>query len=536
MSINWDIEYPLGNSGYEQPETQVAFMQVPWDNSYSDIVDFDSLSAQTTAMNSLIKKTINYMNYFKKDNAFDVAGNVAEYEQYNYLRFVNQNYNNKYFYCFIDRIEYRTKDCTRIYVSTDVWQTWQFNIRYFQSFIERSHVAKADDTIGANIQSEPMGGDPEFQTQIDIFKSLDWSITWCMEALSAPPDITQDGFQYGGVGEDNNDFYGYYMNRMPKTNTGTAMRGAVKMYETQVGETQDHRNDIISVRALPSWAAEAVPLDSLNAYMLNRVVSADDDITVNLSVLNNGYTPRNKKLLTSLYTFFTLYNFNGLNIPLKPELITENKISVHLSMKPCTSTSIRLAITTYNDYLNTHYKIPYNASTGVAYNENTGVQKALNVMNGASGLLGSTLGLAGSIASKNPLGAIGSVANLVTSGIQTVASVTNEITANVGSCSDIVDVLETNIKLRLIQSCPTLSECQRIDKFFDVFGYSQNVYGNIKNWFTNRSNWNFIKTTACKIQLNGNQDDLAKIKNIFDTGVTVWHGVDNYGDYTQDNN
>lgn len=540
MSINWDTEYPLGNSGYEQPETQVAFMQVPWDNTYSDIVDFDTLSEQTTAMNKLIKKTINYMTYFKKDNAFDVAGNVADYEQYNYLRFVNQNYNNKYFYCFIDRIEYRTKDCTRIYVSTDVWQTWQFNLRYFQSFIERSHVAKADDTIGANMQNEPVSASPEFENQIDIFNGINWDFSFVLTSVSAPPTLQSDDFTYGGVGDNVSEFVGYYCYDIPRENTAEILQAYIALYQPQ-GEVTDHRQDIINIKAMPMWAITATSKTE-QGYFLNTASSVDDDININLNTLANGYTPRNKKLLTSLYRMFSIYNLNGFEIPLRPELII-NPIGLHISTKVATSSQLRLTVTNYDNYSSNHYSIPYNYTMAVGYNENTGATQAIAQMNATFGLLsaigGSVSGIATGVATGNAVvaaqGFLGGVQGIANSGIE-MKKASEERTASLGSASDGTSILPTNIKLRLLDSCPTLSECQRIDKFFDVFGYAQNVYGNIKNWFTNRSNWNFIKTTACKIQLNGNQDDLTKIKNIFDMGVTVWHGVDNYGDYTQDNN
>ena len=49
-----------------------------------------------------------------------------------------------------------------------------------------------------------------------------------------------------------------------------------------------------------------------------------------------------------------------------------------------------------------------------------------------------------------------------------------------------------------------------------------------------RLNWNYIETTDINITGNIPQDHLQKIKNIFNTGVTLWHN-DNVGNYNRDN-
>ena len=49
-----------------------------------------------------------------------------------------------------------------------------------------------------------------------------------------------------------------------------------------------------------------------------------------------------------------------------------------------------------------------------------------------------------------------------------------------------------------------------------------------------RINWNYIETNDINITENIPQDHLQKIKNIFNTGVTLWHN-DNVGNYNRDN-
>lgn len=74
---------------------------------------------------------------------------------------------------------------------------------------------------------------------------------------------------------------------------------------------------------------------------------------------------------------------------------------------------------------------------------------------------------------------------------------------------------------------------QRIDKFFDMYGYSTNNV-KIPN-INNRPNWNYVKTLGANIIASIPQQDLQAIKDIFDNGVTLWHNPSTFLDYSQNN-
>ena len=58
----------------------------------------------------------------------------------------NESYSDKWFYAFITKMEYVNNGMTRIEIITDVWQTWQFDIEFKESFIEREMINVSDDT------------------------------------------------------------------------------------------------------------------------------------------------------------------------------------------------------------------------------------------------------------------------------------------------------------------------------------------------------------------------------------------------------
>ena len=51
-------------------------------------------------------------------------------------------------------MEYVSDYNTKISISTDVFQTWQFNIQFKESFIEREMINVDEDIPGANLLPE----------------------------------------------------------------------------------------------------------------------------------------------------------------------------------------------------------------------------------------------------------------------------------------------------------------------------------------------------------------------------------------------
>lgn len=78
---------------------------------------------------------------------------------------------------------------------------------------------------------------------------------------------------------------------------------------------------------------------------------------------------------------------------------------------------------------------------------------------------------------------------------------------------------------------------QRIDMYFDMYGYQTNKL-KLPN-LSNRPNWNYVKTLGANIiQGSGKnvpQEDLQEYKNLFNDGVTIWHNPATFLDYSQNN-
>lgn len=83
---------------------------------------------------------------------------------------------------------------------------------------------------------------------------------------------------------------------------------------------------------------------------------------------------------------------------------------------------------------------------------------------------------------------------------------------------------------------------EKIDKYFECYGYATNKI-KIPN-LNNRSEWNYVKTINANIVgkftqsiqfSNIPQYDLERLKNMFDTGVTLWHNANHFLDYSYSN-
>ena len=74
---------------------------------------------------------------------------------------------------------------------------------------------------------------------------------------------------------------------------------------------------------------------------------------------------------------------------------------------------------------------------------------------------------------------------------------------------------------------------ERIDKFFDMYGYLTNEL-KVPN-INNRPNWNYIKLAGANLIGEIPEMDLQEIKSLFNEGITLWHNPATFLDYSQNN-
>ena len=79
----------------------------------------------------------------------------------------------------------------------------------------------------------------------------------------------------------------------------------------------------------------------------------------------------------------------------------------------------------------------------------------------------------------------------------------------------------------------TAQYAKMIDDYFSFYGYKVNSF-EIPNT-TSRTEWNYIQTIDCNIDGSFPDDHIAKIKALFNKGITIWHNPEHVNNYNLDN-
>ena len=189
------------------PDTNIKLLKVPIEISNKNQITFANATDQFNYFNSLPKLEIDHANYQRKDNVLDWPAHIDIIMEYNYCMYQNENYSNKWFYAFIINMQYENNGCTKITLATDVFQTWQFDLEWKQSFIEREMLSVADDVPGANLIPEGLElGEMKINATatIEDLKPA-YVVVYSGDTLKTPdpesPDISvgQNGYQYNGI-------------------------------------------------------------------------------------------------------------------------------------------------------------------------------------------------------------------------------------------------------------------------------------------------------------------------------------------------
>lgn len=112
---------------------------VDFDNSYNHVIDFDSQEQQEQYFDNKVVAYFDDFTIVRENEAVKIEMNINLVRS-NYCRFTNTiNGVEKTVYAFIVSKEYVNPDVTRLILEVDVWQTYLFDYKLKQSFIDRQH-------------------------------------------------------------------------------------------------------------------------------------------------------------------------------------------------------------------------------------------------------------------------------------------------------------------------------------------------------------------------------------------------------------
>ena len=543
------------------PNTTLYVGVVPWNSDLKNVQSYNSRAEQISNIQGLLTHKYEHINVIRRDIDLILKGVNEDLTQCNYLMYQNADISNKWYFAFIDNVQYNSLNSVIISHTIDVWQTYQFDITYYKNLILRSHVAKSADTVGRWLAPEPISVAPEFERKHNVFNNLSWDPQYVLHSTSVFNNTTKK-YEYKGNGTgatlsaeygifvDNDDDvqtvvknYGKlsaaealksndddkYSNWISDLLTGQTIDKAVKLISTtSISQLQDHRNELIGLYAIPTWVHNGT-----NKYATNNIKKKEVTTTLPTATLACGYTPRNKKMLSSLCKAYLFYNENGFKLPLKPELFTSDTPVFTVKATELSTNGFLLQIGSYADYTVKTNKISYNCENRLGYDANTGLDKVLNTLTSAVGVVNAV----GSVASQAFAGNVGGAVQGAVGAVQQSINMIDALGqrgVNTGASGDIMSITEKRAMPVFADVSPTEAQCRYIDDYLDVYGYAINEIGKISTYMKNRSNWNYIQVANCNIKVSAPNDDVNKLKQMFENGVTIWHN--RFGDYDQNNN
>ncbi len=150
--------------------TRVTLCNVRWDNTYRDIVEFTDRNALNTYIDDLetVSITIEDLSYVKPNIPIRIPTPLNAAQKFNYLRASNPAMpfggdTPRDFYYFILDVRYVAAGTTEVVIQLDVWQTFGFDVSFGNCYLERGHIAIANennfDNFGRDWLTVPEGID-----------------------------------------------------------------------------------------------------------------------------------------------------------------------------------------------------------------------------------------------------------------------------------------------------------------------------------------------------------------------------------------
>ena len=506
------------------PDSNIRLLKCPIKLDDHNQITFASVSAQTTYFQSLPYLTDSNMTYIRKDGVIRVGTSSVDYEdllQYNYCMYQNTHYDSKWFYAYITDVKYVNDGMTEISIETDVFQTWQFTASFQTSFIEREHVN--DDTVGLHTVPENLEHGEYITNSVN--HSDQGNPIYILGATTSPTgaqtylETLVNGIPYQG--------YIYAFNNTTDLVTVlTAFQGTYvdNIYGVWMASRYSIEGDIPN----GIWTGQATP------QVLQTNISKPTSL--------NSYTPVNKKVLCYPYRYLLVSNNSGQSNVLKYEGWTGSNCTFNEYLSATVGGDTKLVPTSYfgvTSHENTIVGCKYPTlswskdlfTNWLSQNAvNIGVGQATSVASIIAGTALIATGAGATVGAGLVAGGIGGITSSMIQQYQHSLSPTsakgntNASGLNVSSNEDGFYFYHMSIK----------SEYARIiDNFFEVYGYKVNRIGTPHIHV--RTYWDYCKTIDVHISGNIPENDMIKLRALFNNGCTFWHDTSHFMDYSLTN-
>lgn len=419
----------------------------------------------------------------------------------NYMMFQNRAWGTKWFYAFITSVEYVNNECALIRFEIDVMQTWFFEAQLKQCYVEREHATS--DNPGDSLTVEPIDIGTPVCSGYNMFP---------MQQVHVVITIADADGEAGQQGTGLYSPLRYVL--YPSSD-----QAGLNSYFNQI-VVNNLQDSVVGVTVMPSRFVDAAGDINPNA-----------EIAISKPTEVDGYTPRNKKLLTSPYCYLAVDVLNDANA-YRYEYFSGSSASFDLYCYVSPEVQVSCTPVQYNGgagateelVVRGFPQIPFIIDSYRAWLAQNATSDLLNVAGGVGGVIGSAL-------TGNIGGAINSAIGIAQQINQSTINATKGDRAR-GAQAGGLDVSRGLKNIYFKKMSVNQEYAKIIDDFFDMYGYACNRHK--VPGIHNRGKWSYVKTRGCSVMGNVPQDDLMKIANIYDAGVRFWTDGE-VGNYSRPN-
>lgn len=511
------------------PNSKVKLIKNPLKLDSNNEMMFANATAQYNYFTSLPKLEFDSLTYVRKDDILriptDETGVGTTYEkllQYNFCMYQNTHFANKWFYAFIDDVKWINPSLTEVHLKTAYYQTWQFDLVYMDSFIEREHVN--DDTIGKHTIPEGLETGEYICSGFDYYDGFD-TLYYMIQATEDYASTISGPTNFGGVymaGEaywaDNITHFTDILDLFKNAGKSEAIYNAYMIPYKLI------QGGIPSSPTSYRWGGITAPVDD---YKLIDKVSTIDT-----------YIPKNNKLLTFPYCYLMVSNNNGSsNIYHYERFYSQeypNRCDFEIKGVPTVGGSVKLIPLDYDNGYDEECGLIGGKFPTLNWSEDSYTNwLTQNAVNLGVGVVSAGLQIVGGLVTGNPTGiATGGLAIASQMGqvyehslVQhTAKGNTNGGDINVCSSCNGFWFYKMNIKKEYATA---------IDGYFNMFGYKVNRLGTPH--LHARTYYDYIKTTDVNIEGDVPEMDLEEIRKMFNNGIRFWHDTSKYLDFSVTN-
>lgn len=479
--------------------TRVRYLSnVPLDNSYANTIYFSDKNSQASYFSSLaVISEETEMTMIKDFNYVIASGySYAQLQNVNYIMYQNSGISDKWYYGFVTNIEYIADGTTNVTFEIDVLQTWHFDYTLKDCFIERQH--STTDEIGDNILAENL--------ELGDYTYL---------SLGIPA-----GF---------NDFkiYAAYIN----DNYASDPQVYGNIYSGLVITEGDSNAGVFE-----DWLGNHLatyPDSVINIFMFSE--PNESTYSVDKQITNiDGYVPKNKKLFTYPYNMLYVTDNEGTSATFRFEFFNSQDCQFQytsiLSPNPC----VVMVPLNYNGLIqNVNEKMVIDNYPQCAwYSDTYQAYLAQNSTKITNNLVMGTIATAIGAATAQPTIAAGGLASIMSIMAQQAdASVMPPQAKGQQNVNALFGIERKGTQF--IRACIHADQAQSIDDFWTMYGYPMRKIGTPNR--TARPNWTYIKTIGCNLTGGIPYNHIARIKQIYDNGITWWMNGANVGNYSLNN-